>query len=49
MLGYLKIFPSKLVAGWSSGTGFAGPFGTLLLIGLKSANLDLYIVIFDKL
>ncbi|KAL4490884.1 hypothetical protein ABPG72_008620 [Tetrahymena utriculariae] len=44
MLGYLKVFPSRLVAGWSSGTGFAGPFGSGLLLVLKAVNLDLYII-----
>lgn len=44
MLGYIKVFPPRLVAGWSSGTGFAGPFGSGLLLVLKAVDLDLYII-----
>jgi len=48
MLGYIKVFPPRLVAGWSSGTGFAGPFGSGLLLVLKAVDLDLYIVKYYK-
>lgn len=42
--GYLKVFPSKLVGGWSSGTGCAGPFGSGLVLVFKAIGFDLYIV-----
>jgi hypothetical protein len=38
-LGLLKAFPGATVGYWSSGTGFAGPFATLLIILLKAAGL----------
>ena len=38
-LGFLKGFPSILVGDVSSGTGFAGVFGNLMLLGLKAAGL----------
>lgn len=28
IVGFLKGFPSHLIAGWSSGTGFAGVYGS---------------------
>jgi len=31
-LGYLRLFPSKLVNAWSSGTGMAGVLGSLLYV-----------------
>ena len=38
-LGFLKGFPSECVGFFSSGTGFAGIFGTSLLLILKAAGL----------
>ncbi len=38
-LGFLKGFPSECVGFFSSGTGFAGIFGTSLLLVLKAAGL----------
>lgn len=38
-LGFLKGFPSHTVGYVSSGTGFAGIFGTLTLLVLQSINL----------
>lgn len=35
ILGYMKGFPSRLVAPFSTGTGFAGVFGSLTLLLLK--------------
>lgn len=32
-LGYLRLFPSKMVNAWSSGTGMAGVLGSVLYIG----------------
>ena len=44
VLGFLKSFPSKLVSGWSSGTGMAGVGGAGLYLGLRSANFpDKYV------
>ena len=31
-LGYLRLFPSKMVNAWSSGTGMAGVLGSLIYI-----------------
>ena len=31
-LGYLRLFPSKLVNAWSSGTGMAGVLGSVIYI-----------------
>ena len=39
-LGFLKGFPSHTVGYVSSGTGFAGIFGTLTLLLLQSINLS---------
>lgn len=39
-LGFLKGFPSKTVGYVSSGTGFAGIFGTLSLLVLQGINLS---------
>ena len=39
-LGFLKGFPSHTVGYVSSGTGFAGIFGTLTLLVLQSINLS---------
>lgn len=39
-LGFLKGYPSHTVGYVSSGTGFAGIFGTLTLITLQSINLS---------
>ena len=44
MLGFLKVFPSELVAGWSSGTGFAGVGGTLLWVAYRAGNVPDFIV-----
>ena len=40
MLAYMKLFPSHLVGYVSSGTGFAGIFGTLTLLVLHGINLS---------
>lgn len=40
----MKAFPSEVVSGWSSGTGCAGPFGTLVFLGLKAANVKFLII-----
>ena len=45
MLGYLKGFGPKVVSGWSSGTGFAGLFGTGLNFFLRMIELDTKMVI----
>jgi battenin len=42
-LGFLKAFPSKLILGWSSGTGFAGVLGAG--ISLLFATLNVYLPI----
>lgn len=42
ILGYLKVFPSDLVSGWSSGTGMAGIMGSgsfLLLHGVAELSI----------
>ena len=39
-LGFLKGFPPSLVGDVSSGTGMAGVFGNLMLLGLKAAGLS---------
>ncbi|EGG21501.1 Batten's disease protein Cln3 family protein [Cavenderia fasciculata] len=40
VLSYLKLFPSDIVNGWSSGTGVAGVSGSLFYIGLVAAGLS---------
>ncbi len=46
VLGFLKSFPSKLVTGWSSGTGMAGVGGAGLYLGFRSANFpDKYVIL----
>lgn len=44
MLGFLKAFPSELVGGWSSGTGFAGVGGTLLWVAYRAGKVPTFIV-----
>ena len=44
MLGFLKAFPSELVVGFSSGTGFAGVGGTLLWVAYRAGNVADFIV-----
>lgn len=44
VLGFLKVFPTELVVGWSSGTGMAGMLGTSLVIILRSFDVKLPIV-----
>lgn len=39
-LGYCKGFPSNVVGFFSSGTGFAGIFGSGIILLLKGAGLD---------
>ena len=41
VLGYLKFYPSKLLNGWSSGTGVAGVGGAALYLLYAAANLSL--------
>lgn len=54
MLGYSKSFSSSLIGFWSSGTGFAGIFGSGFFLVLRALhftdfwviyhiNLDIYI------
>lgn len=38
-LGYIELFPSRLVGGWSSGTGMSGVMAALIYIGLSEAKL----------
>lgn len=40
MLGYCKNFNSKLIGFWSSGTGFAGIFGSGYYLILKALELE---------
>ena len=44
MLGYLRLYPSKLVNAWASGTGFAGVGGSALYLLYSSTNLSLQFV-----
>jgi battenin len=44
MLGFLKSFPSELVTGWGSGTGFAGVLGTLLWVVYRAGKVPTFIV-----
>ena len=44
MLGFLKSFPSELVTGWGSGTGFAGVGGTLLWVAYRAGKVPTFIV-----
>ena len=41
ILGFLKQYDSRLVGGWSSGTGMAGLAGSMLYVAFGVANLDL--------
>jgi len=44
MLGYCKCFSSQLIGLWSSGTGFAGIFGSGFYITLKALKFtDFYV------
>ncbi len=38
-LGYLRLFPSELVNGWSSGTGMAGIAGAALYVLYSGVEL----------
>ena len=40
LLGFLKTFPSEAVGYYSSGTGFAGISGALILLSLSAAGLS---------
>ena len=47
MLGYIKNFPSNFVAGWGSGTGFAGVTGATISLFSKKYDLKLkYLYLF---
>lgn len=45
VLGYLKGYPSEVVLGWSSGTGFAGVFGAGISILIKLKLSTFYLCI----
>lgn len=40
LLGFLRLFPKDLVAGWSSGTGLAGVSGATITLLVKLYGLD---------
>eukprot|EP01016_Furgasonia_blochmanni_P017808 TRINITY_DN2047_c0_g1_i19.p1 TRINITY_DN2047_c0_g1~~TRINITY_DN2047_c0_g1_i19.p1 ORF type:complete len:561 (-),score=83.75 TRINITY_DN2047_c0_g1_i19:239-1876(-) len=40
MLGFLKGFPSELVVGWGSGTGFAGVYGSGFYLIMQSLEVE---------
>ena len=40
LLGYLRLFPKDLVAGWSSGTGLAGVSGALITLSFKLKDVN---------
>jgi len=40
LIGYMKIYPSSIVSGWSSGTGTAGIGGSLLYLLFQSIGLS---------
>ena len=44
MLGFLKTLPSDCVGYWSSGTGLAGLFATLLIIGLRAKDVSYSVI-----
>lgn len=45
IVSFIKKFDSRCIAGWSSGTGFAGIIGSGLYLLLKSFNVPLSIVL----
>jgi hypothetical protein len=45
-LGFCKGFPSEVVGYYGSGTGFAGIFGTSVILILKAAGLNLGTIFF---
>lgn len=40
IIGFMKAIPADNIAGWSSGTGFAGIFGSGLYLLLRSFKLN---------
>lgn len=47
MLGYSKSFSSSLIGFWSSGTGFAGIFGSGFFLVLRALKFTDFWVIFN--
>ena len=41
VLGYMRLYPSKLVNAWSSGTGLAGVGGSALYLLYSGFNLSI--------